>query len=477
MSGGFPIATLTITRGPRAGSCRTFASREIVIGRGPSSDFLLSDDSAVSTLHARLVWSEGSWRLEDARSRNGTFLIRDGMRLRVRNAVAIAWGQEFICGKTTLRLDKGLASSGTVERAGESTAERLGVGPRHVLRVELLGDTLRCQWRGGGAYRARHTARFRAEDLARLNDELARMMAALHRPGGPASHPAGPVLDVFHSMGRYIAAHVLPPRISRKLSELEEGPLLLVLDPQLLHVPWELAEIEDEFLCLRLALGRQIVVDDFSSRRVPRTDCTKLSFLLVLDPTENIDGAEHHAEELLELLMRHQDRLAFEILLGRNADRLKLLDRMEGADVVYYFGHGEHDPERPDESGWRLYHDRITCRDFRALRYPPAFVFANACESGKEAPWRSVNPARVAGYGAASGFILAGVAHYLGAPYPIPAGSAAPFAELVFQHLLNGAAIGESLRRARRIFSEGRGEDDPAWAAYALYGNPEKNLM
>jgi hypothetical protein len=48
------------------------------IGQGPRNDLVIDDDT-VSTQHARLEYSDGSWRLLDLDSKNGTYV--DGVRL------------------------------------------------------------------------------------------------------------------------------------------------------------------------------------------------------------------------------------------------------------------------------------------------------------------------------------------------------------------------------------------------------------
>lgn len=50
-----------------------FATDEVTIGRHPSCEWMISDDT-VSSRHARLRFQQDHWWLEDLGSRNGTFL-------------------------------------------------------------------------------------------------------------------------------------------------------------------------------------------------------------------------------------------------------------------------------------------------------------------------------------------------------------------------------------------------------------------
>jgi len=51
----------------------SFTSPEVTIGRHPSCEWILADET-VSSRHARLSFRRGQWWLEDLGSRNGTFL-------------------------------------------------------------------------------------------------------------------------------------------------------------------------------------------------------------------------------------------------------------------------------------------------------------------------------------------------------------------------------------------------------------------
>jgi hypothetical protein len=51
----------------------SFALAEVTVGREPTCDFVL-DDRTISSKHARLVFRQNQWWLEDLGSTNGTFL-------------------------------------------------------------------------------------------------------------------------------------------------------------------------------------------------------------------------------------------------------------------------------------------------------------------------------------------------------------------------------------------------------------------
>jgi hypothetical protein len=52
---------------------RAYTQPELFLGRGSTCDFIV-DDPTVSLQHARLVFRQGQWWLDDLASTNGTFL-------------------------------------------------------------------------------------------------------------------------------------------------------------------------------------------------------------------------------------------------------------------------------------------------------------------------------------------------------------------------------------------------------------------
>ncbi|MBN1304133.1 MAG: FHA domain-containing protein [Anaerolineales bacterium] len=78
---------------------RLFTQPEIVIGREPNSDILLTEETA-SARHARLNYHHSQWWLEDLDSKNGTILNSN----KLTTPTVIISNDEIICGKTTLTI-------------------------------------------------------------------------------------------------------------------------------------------------------------------------------------------------------------------------------------------------------------------------------------------------------------------------------------------------------------------------------------
>jgi hypothetical protein len=71
-----------------------FTIPEIAIGRDPACD-LPVDNITVSAKHARLVFRQAQWWLEDLRSTNGTFLNQE----RITAPVVLTSGDHIRCGQ------------------------------------------------------------------------------------------------------------------------------------------------------------------------------------------------------------------------------------------------------------------------------------------------------------------------------------------------------------------------------------------
>lgn len=104
-----PGISVTLMSGPQDGKTLSFEPPAIddeliiTVGRREGCDIMLSYDSQVSRLHARIIYDarDTEFFLEDAESRNGTFLGSS----RVKGRVSLTPGALFRIGRTWMRLD------------------------------------------------------------------------------------------------------------------------------------------------------------------------------------------------------------------------------------------------------------------------------------------------------------------------------------------------------------------------------------
>lgn len=93
-----PIS-LTLTRADQVLQIRRFTQPEVTIGRDPSCECSLDDDS-ISARHARLSFHHNHWWLEDLGSTNGTLINQEKLTV----PTVVVTGDEFRCGKTLLAI-------------------------------------------------------------------------------------------------------------------------------------------------------------------------------------------------------------------------------------------------------------------------------------------------------------------------------------------------------------------------------------
>ncbi len=103
-------AVIRIERGDAAGTEFSISGDESVIGRWDADNGIFPDidldaydqEAKVSRRHARILYRDGKYLVEDLGSTNGTYVNR-GRRLLPGNAHLLADGDEIIVGKTFLR--------------------------------------------------------------------------------------------------------------------------------------------------------------------------------------------------------------------------------------------------------------------------------------------------------------------------------------------------------------------------------------
>jgi len=98
------LGLLVVKRGPKAGSRYALDADLVTAGRHPESDIFL-DDVTVSRRHAELIHDEGSYRVRDVGSLNGTYLNRE----RIDDA-PLSDGDELQIGKFKLVFFHGTAA-------------------------------------------------------------------------------------------------------------------------------------------------------------------------------------------------------------------------------------------------------------------------------------------------------------------------------------------------------------------------------
>jgi ribosomal protein L40E len=286
--------------------------------------------------------------------------------------------------------------------------------------------------------------------------------------------PEHEALDSLSELGDLMYRLFLPTAIQRHLSHTE-SPILLASND--LELPWELMYAENDFLCLRVPVGRMPMMTDFP-RRNDYTREDKPRFLLIGNPTGDLPATEEEINRIARRLRK--ERAEVEVWLRDEVTGLKLHRALASGsyDVIHYSGHAYFNLQNPDESGLLLAGQNVFIAQTiqRTLRGRP-LILLNACESGREM-MRDGEVSYTASEteGLASSFIRGGALAILGSFWPIFDEGAAEFASVFYDGLLSGQNLGEAARLARLQLRESR-PHDVTWASFVLYGDPTLTLL
>jgi pimeloyl-ACP methyl ester carboxylesterase len=279
--------------------------------------------------------------------------------------------------------------------------------------------------------------------------------------------------------GAKLAGIIMPPSIHKILERELERPLVVVHDAATSRIPWETLKIGDKFPALEGGLSHRYEADDLAIAKwlENRQLDSSLDVLLIVDPTDDLDGAEEEGRRIFELLDKLKPRVKVVALNKAQARKDTILDHFRSGkfDVVHYAGHAEFDPERPNRSGIRCAGgELLSGADLVNLGSLPSLMFLNACESGRlrRGSRRPLNgPERVqSSFSFAEAFLRGGIANYLGTYWPVNDGAALTFSQVFYQEILLGRSLSTAIMSGRKAVDKGKSAD---WADYILYGNPE----
>jgi CHAT domain-containing protein/pimeloyl-ACP methyl ester carboxylesterase len=298
----------------------------------------------------------------------------------------------------------------------------------------------------------------------------------------------------FAKNGKELASLILNEQVLSVMPSFRKHPLVVVHDAPTSRIPWE---------TLAFGSGREIwhpAAEQGMSHRYAaeslsvakwleeRVQDNVLSVLLVVNPTEDLDGAEAEGELVRELLGGTPGVRMKELRHGE-ATRQALLTAFGSGeyDIIHYAGHAEFDEARPARSGVVCASDvRLTGADLASISRLPTLVFFNACESArvrgrrngrkpakgksKQRPGKSRTDEMVNNVGLAEAFMRGGVANFLGTYWPVGDAAAESFARTFYTDILAGRTLGEAIVHGRSVV---RAKRSPDWADYIFYGNAD----
>lgn len=320
-------------------------------------------------------------------------------------------------------------------------------------------------------------------DAQRLQNLLAKVRDGSAAIGDVAQFGAELSKLVLHpDLLTLLARETAPPAGASRAG----APLVVVHDASMSRVPWEVLHLDGgaaPALLGGLSHRYNGGVLSVAKWMENRTQGAELSILLVVDPTENLEGARREGDRIQKLVNERLPRARLRGMRGPEARRSELLKCFASGeyDVVHYAGHAFFDPVDRARSGILCYGNEVLSgADLAALSRLPSLVVFNACESARVRRLLTDQDAVVTDkvqepvrgtVGFAEAFLAGGIANYIGTYWPVGDDSASKFAETFYGALLAARPVGDALLAARRAVSElAAGAAD--WADYVFYGNP-----
>lgn len=283
-------------------------------------------------------------------------------------------------------------------------------------------------------------------------------------------------LDTF---GSQLGKLVLADEVTAVLPTLRQNHLIVVHDGPASRVPWETMRVNDWSPAAEAGLSRKYLAENLSIAKwlEQRRFGTVLDLLLVVNPTEDLAGAEEEGGRIRELFGGHP-AVSVQQLRGPEAKKGVLLDALRSGqfDVVHYAGHAFFDAQNPARSGLLCFGQEVLSgAELAGVGNLPALMFFNACEAarvrrGAGQPARELRVAeRVEEtVGLAEALLRGGVANYVGTYWPVGDAPAKRFAETFYTDLLHGESIGGALQKGREALRAMKSID---WADYVHYGS------
>ena len=291
----------------------------------------------------------------------------------------------------------------------------------------------------------------------------------------------------LESFGNEMTRVLLADAVRELLATITEQHLVVVHDTRGSQVPWEALRLRTNgrgrVPALCGGLTRRYQAENLSVAKwlEQRRMGDVLDLLLIVNPTQDLPGAEAEGERI-ERLFGAGGRVRIEKLRGGQATRSEVLSRLRSGefDVVHYAGHAFFDKSNPGSSGILCARREVLSgADLADLATLPALVFFNACESGRVRGGRAAGRAKGGAdlrqrlresAGVAEAFMRGGLANYLGTYWPVGDDAALAFAETFYTRLLQGRTLGEAVLEGRRAV-QAQGSVD--WADYLHYGSQE----
>ncbi len=287
------------------------------------------------------------------------------------------------------------------------------------------------------------------------------------------------VLVRLREVGQVLYDEFFPLTVKEKLRKSKADYLALSLDDGLMHIPWELINDGQDFLCRRFNMGRLVKTKQSFLGARTRIIAKPLRMMILADPNGDLKAAYEEGTRIRDMMDKHQD-LVNATLRSENIPVNSIREKMRNFDIIHFAGHADYNRNNPKQSGWRLTDGSLNAGDIIKMAGTasmPALIFSNACQSARSDMWGLNEHFEMRIFGLANAFLLVGVKHYIGTFWEVLDEPSRSFALEFYHNLFLGMSVGEAVKEARASLIEEYGEETIVWASYLLYGDPTFNYL
>jgi len=286
-------------------------------------------------------------------------------------------------------------------------------------------------------------------------------------------------LENLKKLTRILFDSLLTKSVKERLVRESSGPLILLIDEELVSIPWELLFDGNDFLCLKFALGRIVRTRQQLPEPQYRFLETRQKMLILSNPTGDLPWAYREGIRVKTFLEHRRNRVSVDFK-STSIDTLYVKKNLREYDIVHFAGHCQFEAGNHRKSGWVLNDGHFSAADVMALGESgnlPHLVFSNACDSARLAHDGGDQLLHRRLYSIAQAFLFSGTRHYIGSIKKIEDAPAGSFAGEFYNHVMAGCSVGESIRLARLHDFGDHNAGACRWASYIMYGDPNFSLF
>lgn len=381
----------------------------------------------------------------------------------------VIWSEEMLVSEA-----QQMRKTGT-RRAAPALTEQEERRAVFELNVSLEGDHLKASAfeRMKGEEKTIHHYEDTTISIEEINNLCSAVTATLNR-ANKRGRVSKEILKKLESQGQMLYDALLPAEAKKRIASTSARDLLVQIDDNLVHIPWELLYDGKSFFCQRFSMGRIVSTRQKVAEGVARHVARPLKMLILADPRGDLKASSEEGIRVRDELEPEIESINANLKNGDiDVDYVKA--KLRDFDIVHYAGHADYDTKNPANSGWIVNDGKFTSADISnmtGMKPMPALVFSNGCQSGQTDQWNIGEDYEVQIFGLANAFLLAGVQHYIGTFWDVLDNPSADFALAFYGELMQGRSIGEAVRLARMELIDRYGEDTIVWASYMLYGDP-----